>query len=74
MSDRTEYIEGLNLQMNKQSDIEALLVEFEQGRISRDEYIALSYMSHSVTFSSGHTSAWNTQQERIIKLQYKLLK
>ena len=61
--DREKYLESLNLTIDTVNDIENLLVEFEEGRFSRKEYMACMFISHSITrsreFSVGYSNKEN---------------
>lgn len=53
-----DYIDSINLDMKSIEDIEHLLVEYEEGQISRQEYLALTLLSHSRSYSKGFTSGF----------------
>lgn len=68
-SDRKDYIDNLNLDLRTLEDMENLLIEFEEGRLSRDEYLMLQFLSHSVTHGRGFKVAFENRQKTIEKLK-----
>lgn len=51
--DREDYINSLNLVIKNQEDVENLLIEYEKGKISRADFLTLTLLSHSTTYSKG---------------------
>ena len=58
--DKEEYINSLNLDMKTTTEIDSLLTEYESGKLTRDEYVALAHMAHSVTHSKGFNKGWES--------------
>lgn len=61
---KKEYIDNLNLEIKYKSDIEFLLNEFEAGKLSREEYIACSFLAHSVSYSRGFRDGFTGKNKR----------
>lgn len=57
------YIDSLNLNIKTQSDIDVLLCEFEVGKISRDELMALLFLAHSVSSSKGFSRGFESAKK-----------
>ena len=55
----TDYINSLSLEIKTQKDFENLLIEYENGNITRAEYICLNWMAHAQTSSNAFTKGWD---------------
>lgn len=60
--ERAKYLESLNLTIDTVKDIENLLVEFEEGRLSRKEYMACMFWAHSITRSRGFSAGYSNKE------------
>ncbi len=61
--DREDYINSLNLEIKTQDDIENLLIEYEKGNISRAEFLTLTLLSHSRTYSKGFNAGFERKSK-----------
>lgn len=66
MKDKEIYLNTLNLELRTQEDIENLLKEYENGNLTRDEYICVSFVAHSITNSLGFTNGWETREKILL--------
>jgi hypothetical protein len=60
---KKDYIDSINLDIKTTEDIENLLVEYEKGKISREEYLTLSFLSHSQSYSKGFTDCFERKSK-----------
>lgn len=60
-----DYIDSINLDMKSYNDVEHLLTEYEEGRISKQEYLALTLLSHSRSHSKGFTSGFERRSKPV---------
>ena len=58
-----DYIDSINLDMKTTKDMENLLIEYEKGKISREEYLALTFLSPSTSFSKGFTACFERKSK-----------
>lgn len=61
--EKEDYINSLNLDIRSHDDIEYLLLEYENDKISRAEFITIMLLSHSVTYSKGHKAGFEAQSK-----------
>lgn len=54
------YIDSLNLNIKTQEDIRFLLNEYEIGKLTKDEIIALLFMANSVSYSKGYKKGFES--------------
>jgi len=58
MKREEDYIDNINLDMRTRKDIENFLMEYENGKISRDEYISLLFLSYSHSYGEGFSKGF----------------
>lgn len=63
--ERGEYIDSLNLDLRTGADVEGLLAEHEAGRITRKEYIALSFLALAQARSRGFQDGFESGYSKI---------
>ncbi len=54
MSRDKDYIDNLNLNMKTILDLDVLLTEYEEKRLTRDEFLKLSFLAHTVSMAEGY--------------------
>lgn len=61
--DRAQYINSLKLDIKNKVDIENLLLEYEKGKISRDEFLTITLLSHSITYGKGFIAGFESKSK-----------
>lgn len=58
-SENESILENLDLSIKTQEDVLKLLLLYESGGITRDEYLSASFLAHCQTRSNGFNNGYN---------------